>query len=433
MATQAEGAPVRASGGFYRWYFLFLLMTLNLMLIWDKVILTTLFEPIRREFNVSDSELGIIGGTVYAIFMGVAGLPLGILADRVNRRNLAAGCLLFWSAATAACGMAQNLPQLVMARLCVGVGEAGGGPSAISIIADLFERRRRATAMALFMFGASLAGLTNLTVTSAVSHDHGWRAALLVASVPGVVIALLLLLTVREPARGLSDHIVAPPKAPPLRETLRFIASQRSLMLVLLGSTLSYVTIAGMSSWTFSFIVRVHGVALKEIAFPLGIGFVCGGLIGNSLGGWLVDRMAQRDERWRLWIIAIGALCSVAVGATSVLVEDIRLFIVLTAAFAGLSIFWFGSASSLSQSLVEVRMRSTVGGIFFLLSNMVGYGLGPVIVGALSDMLQPSFGEQSLRYAMFGMVFVNCTAALAFYLASRTLRGDLTRAADADR
>ncbi|MDF7776443.1 MFS transporter [Sphingomonas sp. AOB5] len=432
MATQADNVTEAPKVGFYRWYFLFLLMTLNLMLIWDKVILTTLFEPIREEFGVTDGQLGIIGGTVYAIFMGVAGLPLGYLADRTNRRNLAAGCLLFWSAATAACGMAQNLPQLVMARLCVGVGEAGGGPAAISMIADLFERRRRATAMALFMFGASLAGLINLTVTSNVSHAWGWRAALLVAAVPGVVIALLLLFTVREPVRGASDKVVAPPKAPPLRDTLRFIAKQKSLVFILLGSTLSYITIAGMSSWTFSFIIRVHETPLKEIAFPLGIGFVIGGLLGNALGGSLVDHMAQRDERWRVWIIAIGAVVSVGVGAVSVMVGDITSFIVLTATFAGLAIFWFGSASSLSQSLVEIRMRSTVGGIFFLLSNMVGYGLGPVIVGFLSDYYQPSFGEESLRYAMFTMVFCNCLSALAFYMAGRSLRKDLDTAAAAD-
>ncbi|MFM2274096.1 MAG: hypothetical protein RL702_3161, partial [Pseudomonadota bacterium] len=142
--------------------------------------------------------------------------------------------------------------------------------------------------------------------------------------------------------------------------------------------------------------------------------------------------MAQRDERWRLWIIAIGSLLSVGVGAASVMVSGIVPFMVLTATFAGLAIFWFGSASALSQSLVEVRMRSTVGGIFFLLSNMVGYGIGPVIVGSLSDWFQPEFGDQSLRYAMFAMVFMNCASALAFFAAARPLKPDLERAAAAD-
>src|SRR5512138_366139 len=212
-----------------RYYLLGLLTLLNLLLVLDKIVLSILIEPIRAEFGLSDGQLGALMGLVYAIFMGAAGLPLGMLADRVNRRNLAAICVAAWSAMTLACAAAQNLWHLLLARIGVGVGEAGGGPTSMSMIADSFEPRRRATAMVVFATGTPLAGLVNRTFATQIAHLYGWRMTLVAAALPGFLLAVLLVLTVREPQRGRWEAARVATKAPPLRTTLAYVWRQRSL------------------------------------------------------------------------------------------------------------------------------------------------------------------------------------------------------------
>jgi predicted MFS family arabinose efflux permease len=416
------------AGGTRRNYSLFLLLMLNTLLLLDKIVFVILLEPIKHEFALSDVQLGVLTGLVYALLMGICGLPFGIYADRTNRRNLAAGCLAFWSALTALCGLAQNFWQLLLARTGVGIGEAGGGPAALSIIADLFEHKKRATAMAIFALGSPLAALINLTVGTHLSHSYGWRATLLAASIPGIVLALVLLFTMREPVRGESDHKARARQAAPLRETLAFIGQQKALLHLLTAALLSYVTLAGASSWTFSFLVRSHHVKLNEVGAQLGVAIFVAGIAGNYLSGILADFLGQRDERWRLWIIGGGALLSVLLGFGWIWSEGWTATLLLVACFAAASTFWFAPAVGLCLSLVEIRMRATISGILFLIANMIGYGLGPILVGKMSDLFAPAFGADSLRMALSCIVMVNLWAALHFFLAGRAVRANLARA-----
>jgi predicted MFS family arabinose efflux permease len=416
------------AGGTRRNYSLFLLLMLNTLLLLDKIVFVILLEPIKHEFALSDVQLGVLTGLVYALLMGICGLPFGIYADRTNRRNLAAGCLAFWSALTALCGLAQNFWQLLLARTGVGIGEAGGGPAALSIIADLFEHKKRATAMAIFALGSPLAALINLTVGTHLSHSYGWRATLLAASIPGIVLALVLLFTMREPVRGASDHKARARQAAPLRETLAFIGQQKALLHLLTAVLLSYVTLAGASSWTFSFLVRSHHVKLNEVGAQLGVAIFVAGIAGNYLSGILADFLGQRDERWRLWIIGGGALLSVLLGFGWIWSEGWTATLLLVACFAAASTFWFAPAVGLCLSLVEIRMRATISGILFLIANMIGYGLGPILVGKMSDLFAPAFGADSLRMALSCIVMVNLGAALHFFLAGRAVRANLARA-----
>src|SRR5690606_13574649 len=247
-AAEVVAAATAEVSNARRYYLLALLTLLNVLLVLDKIVLSILIEPIRAEFGLSDGQLGALMGLVYAVFMGAAGLPLGMLADRMNRRNLAAICLSAWSAMTLACAAAQNLWHLILARIGVGIGEAGGGPTAVSMIADTFEPRRRATAMAIFATGTQLAALVNLTLATQIAHAYGWRMTLVAAAVPGFVLALLLVTTVREPQRGMADRARSAVQAPPLRESLRRIWRQRSLRHLLTGATLCYIVVAGMGS-----------------------------------------------------------------------------------------------------------------------------------------------------------------------------------------
>ncbi|HEU4627292.1 MAG TPA: MFS transporter [Steroidobacteraceae bacterium] len=419
LATAIEVSAAR------RYYLLILLALLNVLLVLDKIVLSVLLEPIREEFGLSDVQLGALMGLVYAIFVGSAGLPLGVLADRTNRRNLAAICLAAWSAMTMACAGAQNLWHLILARIGVGIGEAGGGPAAVSMIADTFEPRRRATAMAVFASGTQIAALVNLTYATYIAHAFGWRAALIAVAVPGLVLALLLVLTAREPPRGLSDQTRKAIAAPPFRETLSYIWQQRSLRHLLFGATLCYIVVAGMGSWHFTFLVRSHDLRLHEVGPLLGIGIAVLGILANVSSGALSDFLGARDDRYRTWFIALGALLALGIGSWSILTAHPNGALAGVIVFAATVTFWFPTVAALTQSLVQIRMRSAIAGLLFLLSNLIGYGIGPLLIGAISDALTAAFGRESLRLAMLCALSLLAWGALHFFLASRELRSNL--------
>ncbi len=409
---------------------LFLLYLLNTLLVLDKIVLTILLEPIKQEFALSDAQLGLLAGTVYAVCMGCASLPLGLAVDRYSRRTLAAGCLAIWSAMTAACGLATSFATLLLARVGVGLGEAGGGPASLSIIADLYPHNRRATAMAIFSLGTPTAALINLAVNTQVVHAYGWRAALLLAAVPGVVLALAIFLFMREPARGASEAVRQEVTAPPLRQTFAFIRQQASLVHVLLGAMIAYIVLAGVSSWNFSYIVREHGVTLQQIGPYLGFSISGAGLAGLFMAGKLADFLALRDERWRCWIMAITSLASVGFGLVTFTTQHLWLAVAGTALLAASATLWIAPGYALTQSLVQVRMRGTIAAIVFLLGNLFGYGLGPLVIGSLSDLFAGMGIAASLKLAILAVLACNCWAALHFILAGRHLRRDLRRAQD---
>lgn len=404
---------------------LFLLFALNTLLVLDKIIFTVLLEPIKAEFQLDDFRLGLLAGAVYAICLGVASIPFGILADRTNRRNLAAACLAFWSVMTALCGMAQSYAMLLAARLGVGIGEAGGGPTALSMIADLYEHKRRATAMAIFSLGTPTAALINLTVNTQIAHAWGWRAALLIASAPGVILALAMLLLMPEPRREGSAKRDA---APPLAGTLRHVVATPSLICLLLGGMCAYIVLAGVSSWNFSFLVRTHHVKLNEVGPLLGVTIAGAGLVGIYASGRLADFFSTRDERWRTRIMALTTLASVLFGWGAFNVSDWHAAVAFTAGLAACSSLWLAPGYALSQSLVPPRMRGTIGAILFMLANVVGYGLGPPLVGAISDAVAKAGGIHSLKIALTLVVTANVLSAALFLLAGRTLRRDLAAA-----
>lgn len=407
---------------------LFLLFLLNTLLVLDKIIFTVLLEPIKEEFALDDFRLGLLAGAVYAVCLGIASIPFGILADRGNRLNIAAVCLTFWSAMTALCGVAQSYGMLLAARLGVGIGEAGGGPTALSMIADLFEHKRRATAMAIFSLGTPTAALINLTINTQIAHAWGWRAALLAASVPGLLVAAAMMLFMAEPRR---EGGVQRNAAPPLSSTLRYIFDRASLICLLGGGMCAYIVLAGVSSWNFSFLVRIHHVKLNEVGPLLGVAIAGAGLVGLYGSGRLADFLAGRDERWRTRVMACTTLASVLFGWGAFNTSDWHSAVACTAGLAACSSLWLAPGYALSQSLVPTRMRGTIGAILFMLANVVGYGLGPPLVGALSDALAAAGNAQPLRFALTIAVTANMFSAVLFLLAGRTLRRDLAAAGEA--
>jgi MFS family permease len=420
VAREPVAAPA-AGGRYYALAILFLFGSSSLM---DKTIIAYLLEPIKKEFALGDAALGLVSGGAFAVFFALAGLPMGWIADRVNRRNLVAGCLAAWSALTAAAGLAQSFTQLLLARIGVGIGEAGGGPAAMSMIADLFPADRRATAIGIYSLATPVGAIGAYLIASQVMPAHGWRGVFLAAGAPALILTPLLL-TVAEPARPRTGRTA---RAPSFARTARFIAGQRSLLHLIAAITLTTVTMNGIGIWAMSYFIRIHHIDLGKAGPVLGFAYPIPAIVGTFAGGLIADRLARREQSWRASVCAIGALLCVPVTVALVLARDWPTTLALWCAYGLTAPIWSGPGYALSLSLVAPRMRGTQTAILFLLTNVVGFGLGPVIVGALSDAFTPSFGGESLRFAMLAIGLVNLWAALHFFLAGRGAARDLVRA-----
>jgi MFS family permease len=405
--------------------------------VFDRGILAVLLEPIRKEYGLTDSELGLVSGLAFAVFYSIAGLPLGMLADRVNRRNLMAICLAAWSGMTAACALTRSLAQLVLARIGVGISEAGGGPPAMSMIADLYPPERRATAISIFYLASPVGAFLSFAAGGAIAARYGWRSAFLLGGAPGLLLAIIMFLTVKEPMRGRLDPGLAAGQAAGQASKLstaamfRFFWSQRSLVHVVIGMTVQIFVLSGVSAWIASFFVRDHGFRIGQIGPILGTIFGACSLVGTLAGGLIVDRLARRDERWRCWTLAIAAGVTAPMLIATFLLPGRYASL---GAFACATLFnsvWYGPGFGLCQSLVGARMRGTIAAVMYFCSNLIGYGLGVQAIGLLSDFFAHHVGNHGLRVAMLTVSTADILAALLFLFAASRLQQNLSSAAQA--
>lgn len=396
----------------------------------DRQILAILLEPIKRELQLSDTQLGVLSGITFALFYATLAVPIAMWADRGNRRNIIALSLTLFSGMTVLCGFASTYIHLVLARIGVGIGEAGTSPPAHSIISDLFPPSTRATAIAFYTLGFNFGVLLGFLIGGWVAQWYGWRAAFIIVGIPGLFIALLVRFTLREPIRGHIEGATASEaeKAPGLAEVGRFLWTQRSFRHIAFGaipySLGGYVLVV----WLPGFLSRSFHMTSGEIGtwLALIIGFVGGA--GTYLSGYLVNRLSRRDVRWTVWLISIFALINFPFSVAMYLADSaaimLTLFLYPAMAMAG----FMAPAFSMTQSLVPVRMRAQASAILFCVMNIVGLGLGPPIVGILSDAYAPSFGAESLRYALMTMAGLWLLSALHFFKAAKTLPADIQRA-----
>jgi predicted MFS family arabinose efflux permease len=391
----------------------------------DRSIIATVIEPIKAEFGLSDGQLGFITGMAYSLANAAVGIPLGLLADRVNRRNMMAAALVLWSLMTAFCGLAQNYAHLVLARMGVGASEAGGQSTALSMTSDLYPPHRRATAVAILYMAFPLGSMLAAALGGVVAATYGWRAALLIAAVPGFVLAIAMMMFGRDP-RNSTNHGERAERAPPIGEVVRFIISQRAMLHLMAALALTTLVVAGQAMFAFSFFMRYHSMNLLELGPLLGAGQGIFGVASLLAGGLLADRVGRKDPRVRLWVVV----------AALVAVTPIMLLSYFTPKFWALGFYlahilaiqiWIGPGISAVQNLARPRMRASVAAIMYTLNGVVGYGLGPVAVGVLSDTLAPHVGEESLRIALVIVTFLGLWAAIHYHKATRTLRGDLAR------
>jgi predicted MFS family arabinose efflux permease len=424
----------------YRWYVLGLLVMVYAFHHMDRQVVTLLLEPIKHEFDLSDSQLGFLAGFSYAVSFGIAGIPLGLMVDRVHRVRLLSVLLTIWSGLTALCGLAGSFGALVLARIGIGAAESGGTPTNMSLIADYFSRRDRPTAMGIYYMGTQVGTIIGFAVAAIVAQQYGWRAGFLVAGVPGLLLMLLVLFTIREPRRGAADADEAAKTLPPgalvqaqsqastLGKTLRFVWSQRAQVHTMTGVVVAMAVTAGMSAWLAPLMIRQYGVNLKTAGITLALGVATFGALGSFIGGLLASRISARNIANLPKLTALATFLTVPAALLGILGGSLWLTI------AGFAIQHFFNAMivstgyALSLELTRSNMRGTTMALLQVLCNVCGYGLGPQFVGLLSDGLNGHYGSMALPYAMALLALGNIWATAHLVYAARWTPNDLLRA-----
>ena len=390
--------------------------------ITDRMILSVLFEPIRLEFGASDTQMGLLGGLSFALFYATLGIPIARAADRGSRRLIIVVSLVLFSLMTALSGLATGFLMLLLLRIGVGIGEAGVSPASQSIIADCYPKERRASAMSMLIVGANVGMIFGFLAGGMVSQFYGWRVAMVVVGLPGLALAALMFARLREPVRGAFEApmSVGDP-APSVFQTAAFMFGNPAVRQLLIASTLSGTVTYGLSTWLPAFFVRSHGLSQSEVGLLMALAFGVVGAIGAFTGGKLVDRLSRRGFERGLWMIAA---CQVAVVPLSVLAyqaDSLALALAFFVAPVFVSPFYLGPTLALIQTLSPVPMRAVAAAIKMLCLNLVGMGLGPLIVGALSDGLTDAFGDASLRVALSITTALSLWSGLHFWLCGRAL------------
>lgn len=392
----------------------------------DRQILSILLQPIKEELQVSDTAMGFLTGIAFALFYTVAGIPIARWADTGTRRSVIALGLAIWSAMTALSGLVRTFGQLALARVGVGVGEAACSPPAHSLLADYFPPHRRATALAVYSMGIHVGILVGFVLGGWVNQLFGWRQAFLVVGLPGLVLAAVVRLTVREPVRGTWELTTAGVPVESSREVLRFVWGLASFRHMALAAALHSFAAYGVATWGPAFLIRVHGMETGAIGTWLGLITGVGGAIGALGGGMLADRLGVRDPRWSLWLPAVAAAVEVPFWLAFLLVPEPSqaLLWLVPAVVAGA--MWLGPVFALTQGLVRPHMRALASALLLFVINLIGLGMGPQAVGILNDVLAGTFGAAAIRYSLLLVAAMNLWSAVHFAWAARTLRADLT-------
>jgi len=397
----------------------------------DRQLLAILQEAVKADLGLSDSQLGLLTGFAFAAFYVTAGIPIARWADRGNRRDIVALSLFIWSFMTAISGLVQNYTQLLLARIGVGVGEAGGSPPSHSIISDIFPPTERASALGFYSMGVSIGILFGFLAGGWLNEYFGWRVAFVIVGAPGILLAIILRMTLAEPVRGLNEQRTDSSAAVPLGQVLALLWSRRSFRHMAFAAALNSFAGYSSSNWTASFMIRSHDMSTGELGTWLALTMGLGGAIGVFCGGLIADRLARRDQRWYVWLPALTGFFCVPFMALVYLAPGAYAALALGIVPGILFNVYLGNTIATTHGLVGLRMRALSSAILFLILNIIGLGMGPWTIGMLSDFLQPSLGPESLRYAMLCVLpAVMFWSACHFFLAARTLREDLAAAPD---
>lgn len=411
---------------------LFALLLVYILNFLDRQIVNILAEPIKGELGLSDTQLGLLAGPAFAVFYAVLGIPIARYADnaKTNRVWLISICLAVWSAMTAICGVAQNFVQLALARIGVGVGEAGCTPAAHSLIADSVPPEKRSSAIAFFGLGIPIGGLLGLIIGGVVNDQYGWRIALMLVGTPGILLAFLLPLLIRDPRRCAdSTHFNtadSPVKAKlSIKDAVREVFASKAYLYVFIAASFTAFLSYGKGLWTISFFIRSHGLSTTEAGLAMAVALGISGIIGTWLGGKMADVFGKRDKRHILTMPAIGMAIAAPILFAGYWAEDWRIAVALLILPTILNSAYYGPAYGCVQGLVRPEARAIAASLVVFGQNLIGLGMGPLLFGMLSDWLQPMAGDESVRWVLYGAAWLGLIPAFFFWRASLRLNAEL--------
>jgi MFS family permease len=407
-----------------RWGFLTVLFLVTTSNYFDYYVLSVLLEPIKQEFHVSDTMLGLLSGFCFALCYAAAALPIARWADRGNRRTVITLALTGWSVMTALCGLAQSFWHLALGRLGVGAVEPGATPPAQSLIADYFPPERRATPIAILTMGGSAAGwLIGVGLGGYVAATHGWRIALLVAGAPGLALAVIVRLALAEPRLRLGFP-GAGQQVERMSQTILCLRRKQSFLLALAGISVYAIFAYGVSIFLPSFMIRSLHATLAQVSVTWGCAIAAANLTGALAGGWLADRLGRRDIRWYCWLPGIAFTLAAPIYWLALATTRLSTFIAID--FVAESVLAIGVPVCFAAIHVVCgnRRRAMAIAIVHFSFMLVGSGLGPLVSGALSDALRSTYGAESLRYSLNTMLVFMVPAAVAFYWAADAMPRD---------
>lgn len=410
---------------------LWLLLIVSLLHSLDRQIVNILAEPIRRDLGLSDTQLGLLTGLAFALFYTILGLPLARFVDnlRSNRVRLISACLAVWSAMTVLCGFATNFSQLVLARVGVGVGEAGCTPAAHSLIADLVPKERLASALSFFGIGISIGGLLGMVFGGLLADLFGWRVAFFVAGMPGVLFAAIIWLAIREPrALGRSmgrDHFAEESSVNSLVAAIKELARSRAYLMMIVAASLISFLGYGKVIWQAVLFIRVHGLTPGETGLWLGITAGVAGALGMYLGGYLSERLGKDRASMRFAAPVVGLLVGSPMLVVAYLQQNWVVALVLISLPTLANGLFYGPTFSCAQLVVPPAVRAMASAMILFSINLIGLGLGPLFFGMLSDALAPVAGDESVRWVLVGAAALGFLPAWFFWLAGRHMEREL--------
>jgi MFS family permease len=414
MSNEQQAAlPARANA------VLALLLLAYILNFLDRQILGILGPAIKADLQLTDTEFGAIGGLAFALLYSVLGVPLAYLADRTSRSGVIAGALAVRSGFTALCGIATGYWQLFLFRLGVGVGEAGGVAPSYALIADYFPPERRARALGIFSLGVPIGLGSGSFIGAYLATWFGWRSAFLIMGVAGILLAPIVKYFVRDLPRPAPAATSAP-----LMQVFPIVARKPTFWLMAFAASMSSLCGYGLAVWTPSVLIRSFGMELIPAGNFLASLLLIGGCAGVFAGGWLADRLGSSDRSWFARLPAIAWLITAPTFALGLMAPNLWIAWPLLLIPNALNILWLGPVTTAVQHLVPQPMRATASASFLLINNLIGLGVGPLLIGGISDSLKATYGTESLRYAAVGCTAFYLVAALLMFFAVRRLKND---------
>lgn len=388
----------------------------------DRQILAILLEDIKADLLLNDTQLGLLSGLAFALFYATLGIPVAALADRMNRVNIISIALALWSGMTAACGLAQNFVQLLLARIGVGIGEAGSSPPSHSIIADLYPAEKRALALSIYSLGVTLGAAAGQIFGGNLTYFFDWRVAFIAIGFPGVALAIIVKLFATEPMRRAEPGAVEETKMPSITAGFRSIFGNRAAVWLVAGVTLTSMIGYALTGWTPAYLIRSFGLNTLQVGNIVAPLLAIAGVASGLGSGWLANRLSERYGM-KAQPLMVAALKTIAL-------PFLVWFYVADSAPLAVAVYfiavlfqscYLGPTFALIQTLAPLRMRAVWAAITLLVINLVGLGLGPTLVGILSDYFAPEYGQESLRQALFVIACATPLAIFCYWRAAKSL------------